>query len=189
MQHTLQKLAEVRPNRTSTSTSTTAPPPYTLSVHRPTGVSVMSLDQSDPLYEEEPMSPITIHIDNSITVTGNNNIIVLSSSGPSSSTTSRGPEDRNSSRLSSLAAIIIAALNRAHALRDELGVPRPVNININSAIRVDGNNNTIPQAVIPKPKPDVVNVGVGEDIVQKRRASSVSAPIHISISLRILSYH
>ena len=175
MRQTLQKLAEVRASRNATST--TAPPPYTLSVHRPTGMSVMSLDQSDesdPLYEEEPLSPITIHIDNSITVTGNNNTIVLSS-GASSPTNPTNPENRNSSRLSSLATVIIAALNRANALRDVSGVPRPVNIKVNSAIRMDGNNNTIPQAGVPKPKPEYVDAGVGDDIAQKRRASSVRA--------------
>jgi hypothetical protein len=142
-------------------------------------MSVMSLDQSDsdPIYEDDPISSITINIDNSINVTGNNNTMVLSSSGPSSPTPTN-PGTQDASRLSSLAAIIIAALNRANALRDGLGVPRPVNIRINSAIRMEGNNNTMPQAAILKPKREYVDTGVGDDvgddIAQKRRASSVS---------------
>jgi hypothetical protein len=144
----------------------------------------MSLDQSesDPLYDQDPISPITIHIDNSITVTGNNNTIVLPSgpispTSPTSPTTN--PVHRDTSHLSSLAATIIAALNRANALRDELGVPRPVSIDINHAIRIEGNNNTMPQAT-PKRKAEYVDAGVGRDRdsydnAQKRRASSVSA--------------
>lgn len=171
VKHSLQKLAEARANRNSGSTSTPAPPPYTLSVTRPSGTSVMSidpLDQADYYYQEEP-TPITIHIDNSINVSGNGNTVNLPAFG-SGSTTVNG-ETKTATPTGSLAAVIIGALSRANALRDDTGVLRPININVNSGVRVDGERNVVSRGV--NPKPDVGSVKKPDNIAQKRRASSV----------------
>jgi hypothetical protein len=137
----------------------------------------MNLDQSDPTdyyYPEEP-APINITIDNSVAVTGNDNTIVLPESGanPPITPTSSTGENRTSPPVGSVAAIIVAALNRANALRDESGVLRPINIQINSGIRVDGQNNVISRGADLKPKPEHVGIGPEANPPLKRRANSV----------------
>lgn len=173
VRHTLAKLAEVRASRNASSTSA-APPPYTLSVTRPSGTTVMNVDPSDAsdyYYPEEP-APITISIDQSINVTGNDNSIRLPAAGASSPAASTS-EIRGSSPAGSLAAVIIASLNRANALRDESGMLRPINIQVNSSVRIDGQNNVVSCGEVPKPKPEHVDSEVGTNTPSKRRADSV----------------
>ena len=181
LRHHLHKLAEVRANRstssiststpTSTSTLGTSPPPYTLSVTRPSGTTVMSVDQND--MDDSWASPINIYIDNSITITGDENTITVSSSGVESPTDSTHQEALTSPRLSSIAAVIIAALNRANALNDDVGYPRPINIRALSGIRVNGRNNSICVGrEAHKSQNETHNAGE-ERNGRKRRASSV----------------
>ncbi|CAP85338.1 Pc20g00090 [Penicillium rubens Wisconsin 54-1255] len=170
LRHQLHKLAEVRASRntssiststpTSTSTPGTAPPPYTL-----------SNDMDDPW-----ASPINIYIDHSITVTGDENTIMVSSPGMDSPT---DPTHQEAPRLSSIAAVIIAALNRANALHDDMGYPRPVNIRALAGIRVNGRNNRVcVGGEINKSQNETADAGVRESNGRKRRASSepVDAP-------------
>ncbi|KAJ5270609.1 hypothetical protein N7497_008620 [Penicillium chrysogenum] len=181
LRHQLHKLAEVRASRntssiststpTSTSTPGTAPPPYTLSVTRPSGTTVMSVDQND--MDDPWASPINIYIDHSITVTGDENTIMVSSPGMDSPT---DPTHQEAPRLSSIAAVIIAALNRANALHDDMGYPRPVNIRALAGIRVNGRNNSIcVGGEINKSQNETADAGVRESNGRKRRASSVRA--------------
>ncbi|KAJ5373546.1 hypothetical protein N7517_005552 [Penicillium concentricum] len=199
LRHHLHKLAEVRANRnvssiststspTSTSTSTpgTAPPPYTLSVTRPSGTTVMSVDQHD--MDDPWASPINIYIDNSITVTGDENTITVSSPGSDSSTDPTHHEAQTSPRLTSVAAVIIAALNRANALNDDMGYPRPINIRAHAGIRVSGRNNTISVVgEVYKSYSETVNPGAGESNRRKRRASSVRTLLRKKILKKL--YH
>ena len=178
LRHHLHKLAEVRASRntsisastpTPTSTPGTAPPPYTLSVTRPSGTTVMSVDQND--IGDPWASPINIYIDNSITVTGDENTIMVSSPGVDSPT---GPTHQEAPRLSSIAAAIITALNRATALHDDTGYPRPVNIRTIAGIRVNGRNNSIcVGGEINKSQDETADAGFRESNARKRRASSV----------------
>ncbi|CAG8156797.1 unnamed protein product [Penicillium salamii] len=163
LRHSLQKLAEARANRSTTTTPTSSvpPPPYTLSVSRPTGTRTMTVDRLDDYYYAEEPSPITIQIDNSIDVTGNGNHVML----PSESSTPTTSEGRNSTP--SLAGVIIGALSRANALRDEAGAARPINITVNSGMRIHGENNVITRGA-PKPAESTDTVGG----TLKRRASS-----------------
>ncbi|CAI7624233.1 unnamed protein product [Penicillium discolor] len=183
----LNKLAEVRANRntssiststpTSTSTPGTAPPPYTLSVTRPSGTTVMSVDQND--MDDPWASPINIYIDNSITVTGDENTIMVSSSGADSPTDPTHQDAQGSPRLSSIAAVIIAALNRANALHDDMGYPRPINVRALAGIRVNGRNNNIcVGGEAQKSQNETANDRAEESNGRKRRASSepVEAP-------------
>ncbi|KAJ6123676.1 hypothetical protein N7471_010993 [Penicillium samsonianum] len=187
LRHHLHKLAEVRANRntssiststpTSTSTPGAAPPPYTLSVTRPSGTTVMSVDQND--MDDPWASPINIYIDNSITVTGDENTIMMSSPGADSTTDPTQKEAQGSPRLSSIAAVIIAALNRANVLHDDTGYPRPINIRALAGIRVNGRNNTIcVGGEVHKSQNEIADAGAGESNGRKRRASSepVGAP-------------
>ncbi|KGO76960.1 hypothetical protein PITC_003810 [Penicillium italicum] len=187
LRHHLHKLAEVRANRnsssisnstpTSTSTPGTAPPPYTLSVTRPSGTTVMSVDQDD--MDDQWASPINIYIDNSITVTGDENTITVSSSGAESPTDPTHEDTHVSPRLSSIAAVIIAALNRANALNDDMGYPRPINIRALAGIRVNGRNNNIcVGGELHKSQNETADAGAEEGNGRKRRASSepVGAP-------------
>ncbi|KAJ5150578.1 uncharacterized protein N7500_010767 [Penicillium coprophilum] len=184
LRHHLHKLAEVRANRnassrststsptTSTSTPSTAPPPYTLSVTRPSGTTVMSVDQHD--MDDPWASPINIYIDNSITVTGDENTITVSTPGSDFSTEPTYQEAQTSPRLASIAAVIIAALNRANALNDDVGYPRPINIRALAGIRVNGRNNSISVgSEAYKSQNDATHSGAGENNRRKRRASSV----------------
>ncbi|CAG8894667.1 unnamed protein product [Penicillium egyptiacum] len=184
LRHHLHKLAEVRADRntssistpTSTSTPGTAPPPYTLSVTRPSGTTVMSIDQNDM---DDPWdSPINIYIDNSITVTGDENTITVSSPGVDSPTDPTHMEAQASPRLSSIAAVIIAALNRANVLHDDMGYPRPVNVRALAGIRVNGRNNNICVGCeINKSRDETADTRAEESNGRKRRASSVRTPI------------
>lgn len=178
-----QKLAELRANRSSHISTSPAPPPYTLSVSRPSGTCVMSLDHADQTdyYYPEELPPITIQIDNSITVTGDDNTVVLPVPGASSSTT-LASENRNSSPVGTLTATIIGALSRVNALRDESGVLRPININVNSSVRVDGKNNIISRGVLPKTKSEDLDSKPGDNITLKRRANSVRTFCHKALS-------
>ncbi|OQE36291.1 hypothetical protein PENCOP_c012G05999 [Penicillium coprophilum] len=179
LRHHLHKLAEVRANRnasststspTSTSTPSTAPPPYTLSVTRPSGTTVMSVDQPD--MDDPWASPINVYIDNSITVTGDENTITVSTSGSDSSTGPTYQEAQASPRLTSVAAVIIAALNRANALNDDVGYPRPINIRALAGIRVHGRNNSISVGgEVHKSQNEAAHPGARESNRRKRRAS------------------
>ncbi|CAG7928415.1 unnamed protein product [Penicillium olsonii] len=170
LRHSLQKLAEARANRTTT---TLPPPPYTLSVSRPTGTSVMTVDQLDPgdSYYPEESTPIIIQIDNSVNVTGNGNTIMLPASGPHTPAN----ESRSSPQMGPLAGVIIGALSRASALRDDSGAARPINITVNSGIRVHGENNVVSRRTT-KPEAESTNTRGSEKIAQKRRASSEPIP-------------
>jgi hypothetical protein len=84
--------------------------------------------------------PINITIDSSVTLIGNGNNIQLPESGISSQP---GQTDGSNPRLTSLAAVLIGALNRADSLVDQVGNPRPLNINIRNGIHVQGSNNTL----------------------------------------------
>ncbi|CAI7641771.1 unnamed protein product [Penicillium glandicola] len=189
LRHHLHKLAEVRANRnassiststpTSTSTPGTAPPPYTLSVSRPGGTTIMSVDQND--MDDPWASPINIYIDNSINVTGDENTIMVSSPSSDSSTDPTHREGQTSPRLTSMAAVIIAALNRANALQDDMGYPRPINIRALAGIRVNGRNNNISvggEVGKSSNETETADAGAGESNTRKRRASSepVGAP-------------
>ncbi|KAJ5502045.1 hypothetical protein N7463_004919 [Penicillium fimorum] len=180
LRHHLHKLAEVRANRNassiststsptspSTSTPRTAPPPYTLSVTRPSGTTVMSVDQHD--MDDPWASPINIYIDNSITVAGDENTIAVSSPGSDSSIGAQ-----TSPHLTSVAAVIIAALNRANALNDDMGYPRPINIRALAGIRVNGRNNSISVGgEVHGTQRETANPEAGESNRRKRRAGSV----------------
>ncbi|QQK44949.1 hypothetical protein Pdw03_8850 [Penicillium digitatum] len=181
LRHHLHKLAEVRANRNSSSISTstptstsipgTAPPPYTLSVTRPSGTTVMSVDQDD--MDDPWASPINIYIDNSITVTGDENTIMVPSSAADSPTDPTHHDTQGSPRLSSIAAVIITALNRANALHDDTGYPRPVNIRALAGIRVNGRNNHICiGGEVHKSQNEIADTGAEERKGRKRRASS-----------------
>ncbi|KAI2722587.1 hypothetical protein CBS147332_3516 [Penicillium roqueforti] len=178
LRHHLSKLAEVRANRntssisTSASTSTlgTAPPPYTLSVTRPSGTTVMSVDQND--MDEPWASPINIYIDNSITITGDENTIMVSPSGVDTPTDSTPQEAPTSPRINSMAAVIIAALSRANALNDDVGYPRPINIRALSGIRVNGRNNSICVGREARRSENETDNAGEERSGRKRRASS-----------------
>ncbi|KAJ5144099.1 uncharacterized protein N7515_002886 [Penicillium bovifimosum] len=151
LRHQLHKLAELRANRNaaanhnagsgSTTTPTPASPHYTLSITRPSGTRVMTVpnylaDQDDYM---DP-SPINITIDRSVTLIGDGNNIQLPESGLSSQP---DQTDGSGTRLTSLAAVIIGALNRADNLVDQTGNPRPLNINIRNGLHVQGSNNTV----------------------------------------------
>ncbi|KAJ5810934.1 hypothetical protein N7447_010450 [Penicillium robsamsonii] len=181
LRHHLHKLAEVRANRhasisstspiSSTSTPGPAPPPYTLSVTRPSGTTVMSVDQHD--MDDPWASPINIYIDNSIAVTGDENTITVSSPGSDSFT---GPthHEAQTSHLTPVAAVIIAALDRANALNDDVGYPRPINIRALAGIRVNGRNNSISVGgEVHRSQNETANPGAGDSSRRKRRASSV----------------
>ncbi|KAJ5787394.1 hypothetical protein N7457_002384 [Penicillium paradoxum] len=193
IRHHLQKLAEARATRNPSSTPlstlspTAAPPPYTLSVTRPSGTRIMNIDQYDS--EDPYASPINIQIDGLINVVGDGNTITLPSSwlgSPATPTVSETPS--SNPRLSSLAAVIIAALNRANSLYDDLGNPRPLNIDIKAGFRVHGCHNTI-HTMDAVPSKESVDSAAGPDIEhetetanvegseRKRRASSVSTLI------------
>lgn len=185
LRHHLNKLAEVRANRntsssmptstpTSTSTPGTAPPPYTLSVIRPSGTTVMNVDQND--MDDPWASPINVHIDSSITVTGDENTVIKSSSGADSQPDPTHQDAQGSPRLSSLAAVIIASLNRANALHDDMGYPRPINVRALTGIRVNGQNNNIcvgGEVHKAQNETATANDSAEESNGRKRRASSV----------------
>ena len=145
--------------------------------------SPMMMD--DPKWED-PAVPILITIDSSIDVFGNNNTVILPSrAAPATSTTPSSSTDSENlgsstpstsqriraANFGSMAAVLIAALNQAGGLTDDLGRTRPVHIGINSGIKIDGKSNTIcngytqPRRVFPYSS----SVAVGE----KRRAVSV----------------
>lgn len=124
-------------------------------------------------------SPINIYIDNSITVTGDENTIMVSSSGTDSPTDPTHQDAHGSPRLSSIAAVVIAALNRANALHDDMGYPRPINIRALAGIRVNGQNNNIcVGSEVQKSRNETANDKAEESNGRKRRASSepVGAP-------------
>ncbi|KAJ5193707.1 hypothetical protein N7491_001038 [Penicillium cf. griseofulvum] len=200
LRHHLHKLAEIRANRnassistsTPTSTSTpdstpgTAPPPYTLSVTRPSGTTIMSVDPHD--MDDPWASSINIYIDNSITVTGDENTITVSSLGSYFSTDLPHQEAQTSPRLTSVAAVIIAALGRADALNDDMGYPRPINTRTLAGIRVNGRNNSIcigSEAHKSQNETGLPNPGAGESKRRKRGASSVRTLLRKKIPKKI----
>jgi hypothetical protein len=137
----------------------------------------MSVDQND--MDDPWASPINIYIDNSITVTGDENTILVSS-GADSPTDPTHQGAQGSPRLSSIAAVIIAALNRANALHDDMGYPRPINIRALAGIRVNGQNNNIcvggevqKSQKSQKSQNETANDRAEESNRRKRRASSV----------------
>lgn len=174
--HQLQKLAEVRANRNNPPP--TAPPPYTLSVCRPDGRSVMAIDPD----QEEESGPIIIRIDNSSSVTGQDNTIILPSGAtlpPAQTEANTSSANRRSpprhANTSSTVTAIIDALNRVNALCDVSGNLRTFEINLNAGIKVDGQNNTIcmgNMAKVPQPKTQAPAVEK-ENLGRKHRATSV----------------
>lgn len=176
IRHHLHKLAEARANRNPSSapaaTPTTAPPPYTLSVSRPSGTRVMSADQYD--HEDPYASPININIDSSINVIGDGNTINLPSCMGSTTTPSVSETPNPNPRLSSLAAVIIAALNRANSLHDDFGNPRPLNIDLKAGVRVHGCNNTI-RNMNAGPKTESCDAAVGSNTEQKNESAHPEA--------------
>jgi hypothetical protein len=134
----------------------------------------MSVDQHD--MDDTWASPINIYIDNSITVTGDENTITVSS--PRSYLPNDLPqqEAQASPRLTSMAAVIIAALGRANALNDDMGYPRPINIRTLAGIRVNGRNNSISvggEVHKSQNETGLAKHETGESNPRKRRASSV----------------
>lgn len=146
----------------------------------------MNIDQYD--HDDPYSTPINIHIDTSVTVIGDGNTIMLPP-GLGSLTNPPDSEPQSSSpRLSSLAAVVIAALNRANSLHDDFGNPRPLSINIKSGIRVQGRNNTVRTRGAAPPKKQTADTAMdsqtelnnnttrtagGEGSERKRRADSV----------------
>lgn len=132
----------------------------------------MSVDQND--MDDPWASPINIYIDHSITVTGDENTVMVSSSEAGSPTDLTHQDAQGSPRLSSIAAVIIAALNRANALHDDMGYPRPINVRALAGIRVNGRNNNIcVGGEAQKSQNETANDRAEESNGRKRRASSV----------------
>ncbi|KAJ5191149.1 uncharacterized protein N7498_010134 [Penicillium cinerascens] len=106
---------------------------------------------------DDPVVPINITIDSSIDVFGNNNTVILpSASSPKgitpsstdsddsmSSATATSAQRGRAAKIGHPAAVIIAALKQAGGLTDDLGRTRPIQIGINSGIKIDGKNNTV----------------------------------------------
>lgn len=134
------------------------------------------------------VSPINIIIDSSIDIAGNNITILLpltagsatntklapsgeSDDGTASSATAASAGQVRTVTIRPLAATIIAALRQAGGLSDAMGRTRPIQIYLNTGVRVGGNNNvvatgeSVPRAVFTR-SPSVA-AGV------KRRAESV----------------
>lgn len=182
LRHQLQKLAEAQMNRTSS----TNVPPYSSIPPRRSFIMTPSPTMMDDSKWEDPAVPILITIDSSNHVFGNDNTVILPSRAAPLKVTTASPsidsENSGSSTPStsqriraanfgSMAAVIIAALNQAGGLTDDLGRTRPIHIGINSGIKIDGKSNTIcteytqPRRVFPYSS----SVARGE----KRRAVSV----------------
>ncbi|KAJ6094698.1 hypothetical protein N7467_002211 [Penicillium canescens] len=174
--HQLQKLAEVRANRNNPPP--TAPPPYTLSVCQPDGRTVMAINPD----QEEESGPITIRIDNSISVAGQDNTIILPSGATlpptqteANTSSANRPSPPRHANMSSTVTAIIDALNRVNALCDVSGNLRTFEVNLNAGIKVDGRSNTIcmgNMARVPQPKTQAPAVE-RENLGRKHRATSV----------------
>ncbi|KAJ5570785.1 hypothetical protein N7535_004445 [Penicillium sp. DV-2018c] len=151
VRHQLHKLAEFRASRNAAagtgtgSGSTTTPTPasthYTVSISRPNGTRVVTVpnhiaDQDDYL----DSAPVNITIDSTVTFIGDGNNIQLPKSRLSSQP---GQTDGSDTRLTSLAAVLIGALNRADSLVDQAGNPRTLNIDVRNGVHVQGSNNTL----------------------------------------------
>jgi len=184
LRHQIQKLAESRANRTSTSAA--APPPYSSDLPRRSLITTASPTIMDEPGWDDPVVPITITIDSSIDVFGNNNTVILpSASSPrdtapcpgtdseatASPATATSSHQVRTTKVGDTAAIIIAALKRAGGLTDDLGRTRPIQIGIKSGVKIDGENNTICTGGTQPPRAFAYSppVPVGE----KRRAASV----------------
>ncbi|KAJ5665631.1 uncharacterized protein N7477_008079 [Penicillium maclennaniae] len=191
LRHQLQKLAEAQMNRTSS----TNVPPYLSSTPPRSFIMTPSPLMMDDSKWEDPAVPITINIDSSIDIFGNNNTVMLPSRAapPISTTPSPSTDSENFgsstpsasqqnrvAKFGSMAAVIIAALEKAGGLTDDLGRTRPIHISINSGIKIDGKSNTICNRYTQLRRSFTYSssVAVGE----KRRAVSVRINLSLSYS-------
>lgn len=167
--HQSLKLAEVNNTNKQNQETLAPPPPYsqTLSQASQTGggggVHVHSdtdAEGDDTLWDSPSSTPITITIDASINVHGNSNTIILASGQtspkrPDSGSEAPSPQSATAvlqmaqkhrqTKLTEMATTIIAALqeSRESCLGDDGMYPAPIEININTGVKVKGSKNVI----------------------------------------------
>ncbi|KAL2013749.1 hypothetical protein VTN00DRAFT_1274 [Thermoascus crustaceus] len=200
-------LADLR-NRASSSSTTAPPPPYSVNaaaipIRDDTFSDVDCEDEEDGV-ADATITPITIKIDASISIVGHGNTVVIQSgSSSSASTTGAGttgsmtsasqmtssqaqfvePQQQllqhRQATLTQLATSVIDALNASRLLEDRAhGRCRPIELNINTGIRIQGSRNVVCARV-----PDRTasrNAKANEDdnsLGRKRRAQSEPAEI------------
>lgn len=197
--HQSLKLAEVSTNMQSQETLA-PPPPYSQApgqapqsgVHSDTDAE----DDENPWDTPSP-NPITINIDASINVHGNSNTIILaagrtnpkqpdqqhadSESAPASATTVlQTAQKHRQAKLTEMATTIIAALqeSRNRSLGDDGMDAAPIEININTGVKVKGSKNVICGGGGRLPNKTGAGAGashteLNENDSRKRRAQSV----------------
>ncbi|OJJ44818.1 hypothetical protein ASPZODRAFT_134962 [Penicilliopsis zonata CBS 506.65] len=165
--HQFQKLAEARAEL-QTQLASAAPPPYSPIPPAMPSVEESFCDDTEGTEDEgsHEICPITVNIDASIQVLGHGNTIAMpsvpsyhqpglgvqstdqacrkSSTWPSSSQLLQPAQKHRQARLTDLAASIVAAIQqsnlKAHGENGRLG---PVEININTGLKIEGSRNTI----------------------------------------------
>ncbi|PGH08245.1 hypothetical protein AJ79_06031 [Helicocarpus griseus UAMH5409] len=179
------KLAELVASLRSQNRHAPPPPPtYAVAIAPTASVTDYSFaDIGDDDEECAPMTPITIKVDTSIDIEGQGNTIVIptsigatSSEEASTSTSSQTSplqqlQQQRQAKSAQMASTIISALKASGVLDDrETGRQRPVEVMVNSGIRIRGVRNVV-CAGVPK-KPDVNQAGNGDSSAEERESSS-----------------
>ncbi|KAB8201180.1 hypothetical protein BDV34DRAFT_237802 [Aspergillus parasiticus] len=154
--HQLQKLAEARA-AAQYQTRASPPPPYSRRNAPGLALAENDLIDSDGPKDaddgDECMSwgsgssngsrhhhaPVSIHIDASINVRGNGNTLII----PSTMHQQQSVQRHRQTKLTDMATSIITALGRASLLPSTEDGSSPVEININSGIKIEGSRNVI----------------------------------------------
>ncbi|KAE8411542.1 hypothetical protein BDV36DRAFT_288664 [Aspergillus pseudocaelatus] len=210
--HQLQKLAETRA-AAQNQTRASPPPSYSRSnlIDKDEPEDADDGDNGDECmpWESVPSNgnrhhhtPVNIHIDASINVRGNDNTLIIpsvagpqqdnnpttSSSLPSSTMQQQQSAQRHrQTKLTGMATSIITALGRASLLHLTKDGSSPVEININSGIKIEGSRNVICPGNSLSPGRSLANrkyvqisgVGSLHEMDRKRRADLVrpSSPV------------
>lgn len=202
--HHYIKLGEVAANMQNQKPLVSPPPPYTTdqqhdSVHEdihPDNDVDTNTDDED-IWDNTTPTPISINIDASISVQGNSNTIIMTSgsqsaptplatSSPKSTSMLQAAQKHRQNRITEMATSIIAALREPQYLSSlEIDGKGPIEININTGMKVEGNRNVISAGaggagcrILPRAKRDGSSHDgdeVGSSLKRKRRAQSVSS--------------
>lgn len=209
-------LADLRNRASSSSTTAPPPPysvnAATIPIRDDTFSDVDCEDEEDGGVADATITPITIKIDASINIVGHGNTVVIpsgSSSGVSSTgagttgsmtaasqttsfqTQSVEPQQQllqhRQARLTQLATSIIDALSTSRLLEDRAhGRCRPIELNINTGIRIQGSRNVVCAGAPDRTANRMAKTNENDNnLGRKRRAQSVC--ISASVFMMLLT--
>lgn len=195
--HQTLKFAELSTNMQSQENLTPPPPPYSQTPGQTPQNDIYSdsdAEDEETPWDTEGRNQVTINIDASINVHGNSNTVILASdrtspeqpnneSSESTMTALQTTQKHRQTKLTEMATAIIAALHesRTYSIGDEEMFPAPIEININTGVKVKGSKNVICAGgsngagrLLHKMGAAGTRSEITENRSRKRRAQSVS---------------